>query len=54
MERFIVLPFSIACASHSSVDVASSESCKKPKPETKSHATSISLLPFSQVWNPFS
>ncbi|KAL9384831.1 hypothetical protein Peur_021841 [Populus x canadensis] len=39
MERFVVLPFSIACASHSSVDVASSESCKKPKPETKSHAT---------------
>ncbi|KAL3572862.1 hypothetical protein D5086_026766 [Populus alba] len=39
MERFVVLPFSIACASHSSVDVASSESSKKPKPETKSHAS---------------
>ncbi|KAJ6343472.1 hypothetical protein OIU76_005250 [Salix suchowensis] len=36
MERFVVLPFSAACASHSSIDVATAG--KKPKPESKSHA----------------
>ncbi|CAK7348899.1 unnamed protein product [Dovyalis caffra] len=39
MERFVVLPFSVGCDSQSSVDVVSSELCKKPKPESKSHAT---------------
>ncbi|XP_011042762.1 PREDICTED: CRIB domain-containing protein RIC4-like [Populus euphratica] len=40
-ERFVVLPFSIGCASQSSVAVATAaEPCKKPKHETKSsHAT---------------
>lgn len=39
-ERFVVLPFSIGCASQSSVAVATTEPCKKPKHETKSsHAT---------------
>ncbi|KAJ6329324.1 hypothetical protein OIU77_010911 [Salix suchowensis] len=49
MERFVVLPFSAACASHSSIDVATAG--KKPKPESKSHAPT-SILSSPSLRNP--
>lgn len=51
MERFVVLPFSVGCASQSSIAVVATRSDpKKPKPELKPPVTSMRSLFLSHLW----